>query len=513
MINPVLLIILDGWGINAATEGNAVAQADTPVLDKLGKIYPSTRIAASGTAVGLPKGQMGNSEVGHLNLGAGRVVYQNYTRINKAIDSGDFFDNPVLNNLYDEIKEKGSALHLMGLLSDGGVHSHIDHLKALVSHAKDKGLNRVYIHALMDGRDTPPRSGLGYIRSLEAFLKKKSSARIATVTGRFYAMDRDNRWDRVKEAYLTMTGGGKREAASAEEAASAAYGEGHGDEFIPPTAVADENGNRFFVQEGDGVIFFNFRSDRAREITRAFTEEKFDGFSGIKRPKPGAFACMTEYDESFGLPVLFSPALMDNLFGEIISKRNMRQLRIAETEKYAHVTFFFNGGEEEPYPGEERILIPSPRDVSTYDLKPEMSAFDITDTITGIIREKRFDLTILNFANGDMVGHTGSLPAAIKACRTVDICIGKIMDAAKEANCRVIITADHGNAEQMINPETGEPHTAHTSNPVPFILACDDMKGRSLRPGSLADVAPTILELFGILKPEQMDGSSLLIPI
>lgn len=511
MKKPVLLIIMDGWGINADRDGNAVAQADTPVIDKLTSTYPFTTIAASGLSVGLPEGQMGNSEVGHMNLGAGRVVYQNYTKINKAIDSGEFFTNPALNGLLDEVREKGSSLHIMGLVSDGGVHSHISHLEALVAHANKKNIDNIYIHAFTDGRDTPPKSGLGYINSLESFLKKQLSAKIATVSGRFYAMDRDNRWDRVKEAYVAMTGEGKRTATSAEEAIKLSYSEGHGDEFVPPTSIEYEDGNIFFLKDGDGAIFLNFRADRAREITRAFTEESFSGFSGVIRPKLCSFICMTEYDNSFNLPTMFPPTPMTNLLGEIISKHNMKQLRIAETEKYAHVTFFFNGGKENSYPGEERILIPSPRDVRTYDLKPEMSAVEITDTIVKRILEKSFDLAILNFANGDMVGHTGSFAATVKACDTVDECISKIMAAALTALCRVIITADHGNAEQMIDYESGEPHTAHTTNDVPFILIDEEMKGMTLRSGNLADVAPTILDLFNIEKPEEMDGASLIL--
>jgi len=512
VIKPVLLIILDGWGINPNIEGNAVARADTPAIDELADTYPFTTIAASGLSVGLPEGQMGNSEVGHMNLGAGRVVYQNYTRINKAIDSGEFFVNPVLNGLIDEVKKKGSSLHIMGLVSDGGVHSHISHLEAIVAHADQKNIDKIYIHAFMDGRDTPPRSGLDFINSLEAFLERYATVRIATVSGRFYAMDRDNRWDRIKEAYLAMTGGGERTAVSAGEAIKQSYGEGHGDEFVPPTSIEDKDGNRFFIKDGDGLIFFNFRSDRAREITRAFTEDGFDGFTGVKRPELCSFVCMTEYDDSFNLPAMFPPAPMTNLLGEIISRHNMKQLRIAETEKYAHVTFFFNGGEERSYPGEERILIPSARDVRTYDLKPEMSAVEITDAIVQRILKKSFDLTILNFANGDMVGHTGSFTAAVKACETVDNCISKIMTAAMTASCRVIITADHGNAEQMIDYGTGEPHTAHTTNSVPFILVDEEMKETTLRPGKLADVAPTILDLLNIDKPGEMDGESLIIP-
>lgn len=509
MRRPLILIVMDGWGIAEGVNGNAVAGGETPVLDRLERIYPSAPLGASGLSVGLPDGQMGNSEVGHLNLGAGRVVYQDYTRINRAIESGEFADNPVLCEAMDRARESGKPLHLMGLLSDGGVHSHLNHLTALLDLAKDRGVDKFFIHAFMDGRDTPPRSGKKYIQLLESQLAKHRTGRIATVTGRFYAMDRDNRWERIREAYLAMTGGGERRASSALEALETAYGEEKGDEFVPPTLI-DENGA---VREGDGIIFFNFRADRAREITRAFAEKDFSGFKGVDRPDLSTFVCMTEYDSTFGLPLAFPPISLDRTLGEVVSEAGMRQLRIAETEKYAHVTFFFNGGVENSYPGEERMLIPSPKDVRTYDRKPQMSAFEVTDEVVKRMKGGKFDLIVLNYANGDMVGHTGIHDAAVKAVEAVDGCIGKVMKAAKENSYRVLITSDHGNAEQMKDPVTGQPHTAHTSNPVPFILADDEMKGMSLRPdGKLADVAPTILELFGMEKPEQMDGRSLIQP-
>ncbi len=510
-MRPIILVIMDGLGINPDSSGNAFHSASTPVLDHLLSTYPATSIGASGLNVGLPEGQMGNSEVGHLNLGAGRIIYQDFTRIDKAVTSGELSRNGAILKIMDDVKDRGKALHLMGLVSDGGVHSHINHLYGLIDLAIGRGVPKIYIHAFLDGRDTPPRSGETYLEALQTFLDQKGTGQIATVMGRFYAMDRDNRWERVKEAYIAMTEGSERRAATAVEAVRRSYEEGKGDEFVPPTSVTEKGLEPTTVQEGDSVIFFNFRADRAREITRAFTETHFSHFGEINRPKISGFLCMTEYDATFGLPVAFPPATIDKTLGRIVSEAGMKQLRIAETEKYAHVTFFFNGGDEAVYRGEERILIPSPREVTTYDEKPEMSAGEVTDAVVEKMKKRAFDLIVLNYANCDMVGHTGIFPAAVKAVETVDRCVGRIMEAAKTGNYRVLITADHGNAEQMIDMRTGQPHTAHTTNPVHFILADDEMKGKNLKgKGILADVAPTILHLFGMEKPEQMEGVSLI---
>lgn len=513
MPRPIILIIADGLGINPDKKGNAVAAAKTPVLEGLLREYPSTQLDASGHAVGLPEGQMGNSEVGHLNIGAGRIVYQDLTRINEAIKSGDFFKNEVLLETFEKVNDLGTSIHMMGLLSDGGVHSHIDHLSALIELARKERMENLFIHAFMDGRDTPPRSGRGYIEALEDRLREAGVGKISTVMGRFFAMDRDNRWERIKEACLCMMEGGSRQASSALEAMDMAYNEDKGDEFVPPTTILNGRDEPPKIQDGDAVIFFNFRADRAREITRAFTEKDFSGFSGITRPDISAFVCMTEYDATFGLPIAFPPVAMKELLGEIISEKGMKQLRIAETEKYAHVTFFFNGGEENTLPGEDRVLIPSPKDVRTYDEKPEMSANEVTGEVIRRMDECKYHLIVLNFANCDMVGHTGVMEAAVKALETVDDCLGRIMNAADRNDYEVIITSDHGNVEQMIDGKTGQPHTAHTANPVYFILAGNNMKGKKLRRGGLADIAPTILELFGIEKPENMNGKSLIEPV
>ena len=508
-MRPIILVIMDGIGVNPDSTGNAVAQANTPILDKLISTYPSTQIGASGMHVGLPDGQMGNSEVGHLNIGAGRIVYQNFTRISKAISSGEFSKNPEILKIIDKTNKSGKALHLMGLLSDGGVHSHMDHLFALIDLAEKRGIENLFIHPFMDGRDTPPRSGRGYIEELEKYLEKKGTGKIATIMGRFYAMDRDNRWDRVRLAFETMTNGGERKASSAAEAIERSYEEDNGDEFILPTLINSEG----LIGDGDNIIFFNFRADRAREITRAFTEKKFNSFGEIDRPNLGTYLCLTEYDSDFGLPLAFPPTPLNNTLGQLVSRAGMKQLRIAETEKYAHVTFFFNGGVEKENKGEERILIPSPKDVRTYDEKPSMSASEVTDRVVEALEGRQYDLIVLNYANGDMVGHTGAFEAALEAVETVDSCIGRLFDAAKVGNYRVLITADHGNADQMINPKTGQPHTAHSTNPVHFIVADDSMINRKLRSGGiLADIAPTILDLFAMEKPVDMDGSSLIIP-
>jgi len=504
---PLMLMILDGWGYRESSEYNAVRAAKTPVLDRLFEVYPHTLIGSSGLDVGLPSGQMGNSEVGHQNLGAGRIVYQDFTRITRAIDEGEFFTNPVLRGVCDAVQDRGSALHLMGLLSDGGVHSHLDHLKALITLAADRGLSRVYLHAFLDGRDTPPTSGIGHIREMESFLREKGVGRFVTVMGRYYAMDRDSRWDRVEKAYRTMVHGGTCRS-SAEEAVADSYREGKTDEFIPPMSIVPAGESLVTIRPGDGIVFFNFRSDRAREITRAFTEE---GFSGFPRDRIdlASFVCMTEYDETFPLPVAFPPHALKNIFAEVISREGLRQLRIAETEKYAHVTFFFNGGEEKEYPGEERILIPSPREVSTYDEKPERSAPRVADEVIRRIEEDRYDVIILNFANGDMVGHTGVYEAAVLAMEAVDRCIGRIHAVLQHKGGTLLITADHGNCEMMKDPGSDEPFTAHTVNPVPLMITREGLRLRE--GGVLADIAPTLLELLRIPQPPEMTGRSLIL--
>ncbi len=506
---PVILVILDGWGISSSSEGNAVAAAKAPLFVSLLRDHPHTELQASGEHVGLPDGQMGNSEVGHLNLGAGRIVYQDITRIAKSIREGDFFRNPALLQAIDAVGNGRGTLHLMGLLSDGGVHSHIDHILALFDLAKERGLSRVVFHAFLDGRDTPPSSALIYIRRLEEHLRKTGVGRIATVSGRYYAMDRDRRWERVQKAYEALVLGEGIRKASAEEAVRDSYEHKRTDEFVLPTVILNgRNDSDGKLQDGDAVIFCNFRSDRARELTRALIDPAFDGFERTTVPRLGAFTCMTTYDESFGLPVAFPPVRLQNILGEIMSGKGIRQLRIAETEKYAHVTFFFNGGEESPFPGEDRVLVPSPRDVATYDLKPEMSAREVTDEVVKRILSRRYGFVLVNFANPDMVGHTGVMPAAVRAVEVLDECLGRVMRAAREVSARVLITADHGNLEIMEDRQTGQPHTAHTTDPVPFIVVGDQVRLRDS--GCLADVAPTVLELMGIDRPKEMTGTSLL---
>lgn len=505
---PVVLMILDGWGINPNCENNAACQARTPLLDGLRRDYPATEIEASGLAVGLPEGQMGNSEVGHLNIGAGRIVYQELTRISLAIEQGDFFNNPVLIEAMAEVRRSGGKLHFMGLLSDGGVHSHNSHLYALVEMARQQGVSEVCIHAFLDGRDTPPQSGQSYLAQLEERLIAIGLGRVATVTGRFYAMDRDNRWERVERAYRAMTEGQGQTFASSAEAIANAYKNGQTDEFVQPCVIS-HGGSSNTVDDGDGVIFFNFRADRAREISRTFTECEFSGFQRAKSPRLAGFVCLTEYDETFGLPVAFPPASYPAILGEVVSKAGRQQLRIAETEKYAHVTFFFNGGNESPFAGEERVLIPSPQEVATYDQKPAMSAPQVTAEMVQRVAGGRYDLIVLNFANPDMVGHTGILAAAVEAMETVDNCVGQVVDAVLAAGGSLLITSDHGNCEQM-SAVDGSPHTAHTSNPVPLILVDPDRRDRRLRRGKLADIAPTLLHLLGLTQPPEMTGCSLL---
>jgi 2,3-bisphosphoglycerate-independent phosphoglycerate mutase len=505
---PLMLMILDGWGINPHSENNAVALAGTPNMTRLCREYPCTEIGTSGMAVGLPEGQMGNSEVGHLNIGAGRTVYQDLTRVSKSIADGDFYTNPVLLDCMEKVKASGGRLHLSGLLSDGGVHSHNTHLYALVEMAKKVGVKELFIHCLLDGRDTPPKSGAEYLSQLEGELQRIGFGAVATVMGRYYAMDRDNRWERVEKAYNAIVRGEGNPAASSAEAIRWSYAQEVNDEFVIPAVITGVDGK---LRDGDGFIFFNFRSDRAREITRALALDDFNGFERGIRPRLAEYVCLTEYDATFGLPIAFGQEELTNIFGDIISRAGLTQLRIAETEKYAHVTFFFNGGSEVPFPGEERALIASPKEVATYDEKPEMSAYLVTDELLKRLDSGAYDVIILNFANADMVGHTGILPAAIKAVEAVDDCVGKLTDKVLSLGGRVLITADHGNAEVMVD-ETGGPHTAHTCDVVPFILVDNVRKDATLRSGGiLADLAPTMLAILGIPQPKEMTGKSLIV--
>ncbi|HHV95576.1 MAG TPA: 2,3-bisphosphoglycerate-independent phosphoglycerate mutase [Clostridiaceae bacterium] len=505
----VTLIILDGFGINPREEGNAIKAAYKPNFDKYISQYPNTIIKCSGMDVGLPRGQMGNSEVGHTNIGAGRIVYQDFTRVTKSIEDGDFFEKKEFLDAIENCKKNNSKLHLYGLLSDGGVHSHNTHLYALLELAKRQGLKDVYVHCFFDGRDVPPDSALGYVKELENKIREIGCGKIASVMGRYYAMDRDNRWDRVKLAYDAMVFGKGLTAKSAEEAVRESYARKEFDEFVKPTVIMDGDKPVATISENDSIIFFNFRPDRAREITRAFTEKNFTGFEREKGYFPVHYVCMTQYDKTFeNVVVAFKPESLHNTFGEYISKLGYTQLRIAETEKYAHVTFFFNGGVETVYEGEDRVLIPSPK-VPTYDLKPEMSAYEVTEEVLRRIDSQKYDVIILNFANPDMVGHTGVFEAAKAAIEAIDVCLGKIIPAILKQGGVAIITADHGNAEQMIDYETGGPYTAHTTNVVPLILiGMGDVK---LREGRLADISPTLLDIMGVEKPEEMTGSSLIV--
>lgn len=508
---PTVLMILDGYGLNDITEGNAIAEAKTPVMDLLLQRYPHAKGFASGLDVGLPKGQMGNSEVGHLNIGAGRIVYQELTRISKAIQDGDFFENHEFVTSIENCKKNNSALHIMGLLSDGGVHSHNTHLYALLKLAKKHGLDRVYVHAFLDGRDTPPSSGREYLSQLEEEMRDIGIGKIATVSGRYYAMDRDKRWDRIEKAYNAIIMGWGSKASSAEECIINSYTAGVTDEFVIPTVITDENGLPIGkIEENDSIIFFNFRPDRAREITRAIVDPEFNGFDRDKIIKKFYYVCFTRYDDTLpNVNIAFKPQRLDNTLGEYISSLGLKQLRTAETEKYAHVTFFFNGGVEEPSPGEDRILVPSPK-VATYDLKPEMSAYEVCDVLTENILSNKYDLIIINFANSDMVGHTGVISAAIKAVEAVDECVGRAVDTIIEAGGQMLICADHGNSEQMVDYETGEPMTAHTTNPVPIILV-NYSDGIGIKDGRLCDIAPTLLEMMDLPKPNEMTGVSLLV--
>ncbi len=508
---PVLLAILDGWGMGDETKTNAVFMAQTPHMDSWLANYPATTLLAHNGAVGLPEGQMGNSEVGHLNIGAGRVVYQDFSRINKTVAEGGLAENDILVNTIDRVLAKKSALHLLGLVSDGGVHSHLDHLLALVATAAERGVERIFIHAFMDGRDTPPSSGAGYMAALVQGLAKIGVGEVATISGRYYAMDRDNRWDRVKQAWDALVAGqGIIGPHDPVEAVKAAYQRQESDEFIKPIVLHQDEKAVATINDDDVVIFFNFRADRARQLTRAFTLPGFDGFDVGNRPRLSDYVMMTRYDKDFDLPVLFPPHELNHILGEEVSAAGLRQLRIAETEKYAHVTFFFNGGREQPYAGEDRVLIASPRDVATYDEKPAMSAVEVTEALLAKLDSGLYDLIVLNFANADMVGHTGIVAAAIAACETVDSCLGRLVAKVQELSGTVLITADHGNSDIMFDAEAREPYTAHTLNPVPFVLINDGMKGRQLHHGgALKDIAPTILTLLDLDIPAQMDGKCL----
>ncbi len=507
---PTVLMILDGYGLNDKTEANAVAEAKTPVMDGLMKDYPFVKGYASGLSVGLPDGQMGNSEVGHLNMGAGRIVYQDLTKITKMIQDGDFFKNPELLKACKNAKDNDSALHLYGLLSDGGVHSHNTHLYGLLKLAKQEGLEKVYVHCFLDGRDTPPASGKGYVEELEEQMKEIGIGKVATVMGRYYVMDRDNRWDRVELAYKAMVKGEGLAADSAVDAVANSYADDKTDEFVLPAVVMENGAPVATIKDGDSIIFFNFRPDRAREITRTFCADEFDGFDRGERVKT-TYVCFTEYDVTIpNKSIAFPKTEITNTFGEFLAAKGLKQARIAETEKYAHVTFFFNGGVEEPNEGEERILVKSPK-VATYDLQPEMSAFTVCDKLCDAIRSDKYDVIIINFANPDMVGHTGVEAAAIKAVEAVDACVGRAVEAIKEVDGQMFICADHGNAEQLLDYETKAPFTAHTTNPVPFILVNADPKYKLRENGVLADIAPTLIELMGLEKPEEMTGTSLLV--
>lgn len=508
---PTVLMILDGYGLNEKTNGNAVAEAKTPVMDKLMKECPFVKGNASGMAVGLPEGQMGNSEVGHLNMGAGRIVYQELTRITKEIEDGTFFENPALEKAIENCRENHSDLHLFGLLSDGGVHSHNTHMYGLLELAKRNGIENVYLHAFLDGRDTAPTSGKGFVEDALEKMKEIGVGKIATVMGRYYVMDRDNRWDRVEKAYKALVNGVGETADSAMAAVEQSYAKGENDEFVLPTVVLENGKPTATVKDKDSVIFYNFRPDRAREITRAFCDDAFTGFEREGGRKHTIYVVFTEYDVTIPNKIVaFHKVEITNTFGEFLAANGKTQLRTAETEKYAHVTFFFNGGVEEPNPNEERLLVKSPK-VATYDLQPEMSAYKVCDGLVDAIKSDKYDVIIINFANPDMVGHTGVEDAAIKAVEAVDECVGRAVEAIREVDGQMFICADHGNAEQLVDYETGAPFTAHTTNPVPFILVNYDPEYTLREGGCLADIAPTLIEMMGMEQPKEMTGKSLLI--
>jgi 2,3-bisphosphoglycerate-independent phosphoglycerate mutase len=511
---PIVLTVLDGWGYRAETKGNAIALARKPNYDRLVKDFPNTLIHTSGPAVGLPEGQMGNSEVGHLNMGAGRIVRMDITRVEQLISSGEFFRHPLLLEAMQRGRDR--QLHLLGLLSDGGVHSHINHLFALLRMARENKVTRVFVHCFMDGRDTPPNSGIDFLRQLEQKMREYGVGRIATVIGRYYAMDRDNRWERIEKAYRSMVHG-EAEAKFTDPIAAirASYEKGITDEFVLPTVITTEAAPgkpavpRATIRDDDAVIFFNFRADRARQTTRALVEPGFKEFADPARPANLTFVAMTQYEKTWPwLRYIIAPEKLEHILANVFTEMQFKNLRVAETEKYAHVTYFFNGGVEKPFPGEERILVPSPK-VPTYDLKPEMSAAGVADAVVHAIEKGDFDAIIMNFANADMVGHSGKLEAAIKACETVDQCLGRIFQSLRPRGGAWIITADHGNAETMIDPVTGGPHTYHTTNPVPFILVTDDGRAQLKTGGSLRDIAPTLLGIAGIPEPGEMTGHDL----
>lgn len=506
--------MLDGWGIRREREGNAIALAGAPFYHGLMRDYASLELTASGESVGLPDEQMGNSEVGHLNLGAGRVVYQEFTRINRSVADGSFAANPALCRAIDAAVRPGTTLHLLGLLSDGGVHSHIDHLFALLGMAKQRGARRVAVHAFLDGRDTPPRSGVGYLRALEAHLAAEGVGRLATVSGRYYAMDRDKRWDRVKKAYDAIVTGQGMEAKEAVGAVEQSYRQGVTDEFVAPIVLQDAGRPVASMCDGDSAIFFNFRADRARQLTAALTSDGFEGFPRAHRVRFAEFVGLTRYDDRLAVSAAYEPVRLTRILADVLSELGLKQLRIAETEKYAHVTYFFNGGVETVYPGEDRILVPSPRDVATYDQRPAMSAAEVTDTVVAKVASGAYDFILINYANPDMVGHTGKLDAAIEAVRVIDGCLERVVTAVLARGGAVLLTADHGNLEQMLD-KSGGPHTAHTTNPVPCILIDPRLRRSAAnRPtvrssGVFADVAPTLLALMGIPQPPEMTGRSL----
>lgn len=500
---PLILVILDGWGYSETPDYNAIHAAATPNWDRLWAMYPHSLVDTSGISVGLPSGQMGNSEVGHLNLGAGRVIYQDITRIDRAIEDGGFFSNPALTDAVDRAAANGGAVHVMGLLSPGGVHSHENHLHAMVRLAADRGARAVYVHALLDGRDMPPRSAEASLQKMQAVCEATGGGRIASLIGRYYAMDRDQRWERVRAAYELFTEAkADFTAPDAVSGLRAAYARGENDEFVKPTVI----GEAVTIGDNDAAVFMNFRADRAREITRAFIEADFPGWKRNVRPRLAAFVSLTQYHDDFGIPAAFPPERPTNVLGEYIARRGLKQLRIAETEKYAHVTFFFNGGEETPFAGEDRELIPSPK-VATYDLKPEMSAYEVTDKLAAAVHSGKYDLIVCNYANADMVGHSGLFDAAVKAVEALDECLGKLADAVRKAGGELLITSDHGNVEQMHDAGTGQAHTAHTTNLVPLLYI--GRPAELAQGGALSDIAPTLLALMGLEQPPEMTGRSL----
>ena len=506
---PTVLMILDGFGINERTDGNAIAMAKKPNLDRLFSENPCVKGYASGLAVGLPDGQMGNSEVGHMNMGAGRIVYQELTRISKEIEDGDFFKNEVLLEGIEKAKQSGGDVHIYGLLGPGGVHSHQTHLYGLLELCKRESFERVYVHTYLDGRDTPPASAKGFMEELVAEMKKIGVGTVASIHGRYYAMDRDNRWDRIEKSYVALTKGEGVKETDPVEALQHSYDNDVTDEFVLPTVIEKDGKPTALIKDGDTIIFFNFRPDRAREITKTFCLDEFDGFDRGPRKKVH-YICFTDYDVTIpNKEVAFKKVELKNTFGEWLGANGLKQARIAETEKYAHVTFFFNGGVEEPNPGEDRILVNSPK-VATYDLQPEMSAYEVCDRLCEAIRSEKYDVIIINFANPDMVGHTGVIPAAVKAIEAVDECVGKALAAIKEVDGQMFLCADHGNADQMIDYTTGLPHTAHTTNPVPFVLFNYDPAYTLREGGRLSDIVPTLIEMMGMEKPAEMTGESLL---